>query len=477
MKSHVFLSSVFAVATAFAVDVDSVLTRQQWPWSTDVRVEYRLLNTAGAPVNVTVAAFDGETPLPVPGRDAVTGDLYGVSGDGTHAFSIDPIKAFGKTQVSLANFKVRLSVVEAPESTNVLYRIFDLDDGAHVDVTRADILNGHYGTYETDFAKVGPGFTTSLTDVLIWTGVTNDVYKTSKLVMRRVPAAGVVWQCGATGATKGNTSINPTRKYVKLTEDYFIGVFELTQAQWKKITGSNPSQFKGEDDSGLRPVEKMTYADFRGNPVPVASNKRGWITGERINWPTNSYLHDVAEGSFCHKLTVKTGCEFDLPTEAQWEFACRAGTDSKFSSGKGETEAAAREVAWTYLDGDKFTHPVGQKAPNAYGLYDMHGNVMEMAANAGAMYSGGATAGTGDTEEDPVVDPVGKTDVASYDSFNRIKRGGSYGYNWPDNTALEISWGDCGTAPRCSWYVWYLGRSDMGGRMVCPVNPQWSPHN
>jgi len=125
---------------------------------------------------------------------------------------------------------------------------------------------------------------------------------------------------------------------VALTKPFFMGKFAVTQEQYEQLTGENPSIFKG-----------------KGNPV------------ERVSW-------DDAQ-AFCKMLTEKTKQAVQLPTEAQWEYACRAGTATTYYSG--DTEADLARVAWYTGNSKSTTHPVGQKDPNAFGLYDMHGNVMQ----------------------------------------------------------------------------------------------------
>ena len=140
-----------------------------------------------------------------------------------------------------------------------------------------------------------------------------------------------------------------TQHRVTLTRDYWLGTYEVTQAQWKAVMGNNPSKFKGDD----LPVEQVSWEDAK---------------------------------EFCERLnndsSVKKpkGYRFDLPTEAQWEYACRAGTTTALNNGKNLASETGRcanldKVGW-YCE-NKSTHPVGQKKPNAWGLYDMHGNVWE----------------------------------------------------------------------------------------------------
>ena len=152
---------------------------------------------------------------------------------------------------------------------------------------------------------------------------------------------------------------------VTLTCDYFLGKYEVTQGQWKAVMGNNPSRFKKGD---AYPVENVSWFDAK---------------------------------RFCRKLNelyagkLPQGYRFDLPTEAQWEYACRAGTTSALYSGKEVTAEDGAcpnvdEVAWYQKNQKSGTHPVGQKRPNAWGLYDMYGNVIEWCRDWSAFYEGDA---------------------------------------------------------------------------------------
>ena len=113
--------------------IQQVIVRQQWPWSTDVKVEYKLAEVT-SPVDISVKAFNGETELPLP-AEAVSGDLYGISESGIGQFIIDPVKAFGNQKVAIADFRVELELSESAANINeVLYRIVDLDNGSIDDV-------------------------------------------------------------------------------------------------------------------------------------------------------------------------------------------------------------------------------------------------------------------------------------------------------------------------------------------------------
>lgn len=128
---------------------------------------------------------------------------------------------------------------------------------------------------------------------------------------------------------------------VELTEVFYIGQTEVTQALYKEVMGTNPSNFKGE---GTLPVEQVSYKDAM---------------------------------AFCAKLSEKTGRTFTLPTEAQWEYAARGGQNAPAEPTIYSGSNNVVEVAWCEKNSGEKTHPVASKAPNALGVYDMTGNVWE----------------------------------------------------------------------------------------------------
>jgi len=132
--------------------------------------------------------------------------------------------------------------------------------------------------------------------------------------------------------------------------DFFIGKYEVTQAEWKAVMGDNPAHYKGDN-------------------LPV----------ELVSW------NDVQE--FIGKLNALTGIPYRLPTEAEWEFAARGGVNSKGYKYSGSN--TANDVAWIDSNSSKTTHPVGSKSPNELGIYDMSGNVMEWCADWLGQYTDG----------------------------------------------------------------------------------------
>ena len=182
----------------------------------------------------------------------------------------------------------------------------------------------------------------------------------------------ILIQPGSFTMGSNQSNENPAHK-VNLTKPYYLSKYEVTQEQWEKVMGGNPSQFKDTKN----PVENVSWTDCQ---------------------------------SFVAKLKEKVpGRAFRLPTEAEWEYACRAGTTGDYCYGDGEGTLA--EYAWYNSNSNSTTHPVGEKKPNAWGLYDMHGNVWEWCAD---WY--------GDYPATAVGDPQG-----SSPGSDRVVRGGSWG--------------------------------------------------
>jgi len=260
-------------------------------------------------------------------------------------------------------------------------------------------------------------------------GITDERYKTSIVLLRKIPAAGVTWKMGAPlgevgqyytqGATTYDYRNRETLHNVTLSADYYMAVYEVTRKQYSHAGFGNsmPLSLDQYADSAIRPVAKVSYANIRGS-----SNGSLWPS--RSN---PSLAHAVDGNSALGRLRVHTGLAFDLPTEAQWEYACRAGVDTAINNGTNMTQPnkdlAMYVVGWTggnsmneLAEGEpegRATHAVGRRVPNAWGLYDMHGNVWEFCLD---WYDRTAT-----QSSDPEVDPLG-LDTGTY----RSTRGGSY---------------------------------------------------
>jgi formylglycine-generating enzyme required for sulfatase activity len=202
-----------------------------------------------------------------------------------------------------------------------------------------------------------------------------------------LPAVGFVWTHIGTGmkfayipagefvmgspADEIGRDSNETRHRVKLTRAFMMTTTPVTQSQWKAVMGENPSFFKADD----LPVENVSWDDA------------------------------VA---YCQMLCEQEGKQYRLPTEAEWEYACRAGTTTAYYTGDGE---AALDVAgWYHANSEERTQPVGQKKSNAWGLCDVHGNVWQWCNDCFADYPAG-----------DVSDPKGPPEGSS-----RVLRGGAW---------------------------------------------------
>ena len=131
MKATTGFAAFMAAASLGAAQIDEVIVRQQWPWSTDVKVEYKISGVS-APVDVGVKVYDGEDEIVSENlARSLKGDIYGISTNGIGTIIIDPVKAFGTARKVMANFKVELVPSDSPANMcEVLYKVYDLEDGA-----------------------------------------------------------------------------------------------------------------------------------------------------------------------------------------------------------------------------------------------------------------------------------------------------------------------------------------------------------
>ena len=376
-----------AASAATAASIDRVVVRQQWPWSTDIRVEYEISGVT-SPVDLVVRAWNGNEELDATRlRSAIKGDLYGIASSGVGTLVIDPATAFGTSRVALPDFKVELTTVASPTGMDeVLYKIVNLEPPYDiVDVRRADFLNGHYGNYVTNYTALNSYFSSNLDDVFIWTDITNNLaYKTTHMVFRKIPAAGKSYVM-----QDGNADVNGGAGVsVSFTNDFYLGVFEVTQAQMSKFSNAT-HYYKNPLYSATRPADSVYWG----------THLRGTSASDGRAWPEGDHLAPES-GSFLGAMQNATGLLADLPTEAMWEFAARAGatgngnytgntvgrTQSLILVGCGvnnpsNVNTCKGNPAETYggenCDLSVGTKTVGSFLPNAYGLYDMMGNVLE----------------------------------------------------------------------------------------------------
>jgi formylglycine-generating enzyme required for sulfatase activity len=367
------LIGLSAPAVRATVTVSNV-TAAQTPGTKLVVITYDVASTAASSVTISLAIRDGETPIPA---TSLSGHIGAGVATGTGRSITWNAGADWNGNFS-ANLKAYVTAVDGsspPEAGN--YMVVDLSGGptaTNYPVTYLD--------------AVPPGG---------WT----DAHKTTLLVLRRIPAGTFTMGSPADELGRWN---DETQHQVTLTKDFYIGVFQVTQKQWERVMGTTPSFFAGDK----RPVEQVSYNDIRGSSAGAG-------------WPANN---NVDASSFMGRLRARTGiASFDLPTEAQWEYACRAGTtraynDQTKNGGAGSdclttgwgSDANLEPLAWYGANSSSARHrEVGTKQANAWGLYDMHGNVREWCLDWYGTYPG------------TVSDPVG----AGNGSF-RVLRGGSW---------------------------------------------------
>ncbi len=214
-----------------------------------------------------------------------------------------------------------------------------------------------------------------------------------KLEMVLIPAGEFLM--GSPDSDKDAQYTERPQHRVRITKPFYLGKYPVTQEQWEAVMGNNPSGFKGPKN----PVEQVGWDDCQ---------------------------------QFLKRLNRKVGgAMFQLPTEAQWEYACRAGSTTRYCFGN--DASGLGQYAWYGENSGGNTHPVGQKKPNAWGLYDMHGNVWEWCQD---WYESGFYA------RSPTDDPT----VGGTESVHVIRGGDWY-----------FDAGYCRSAVRSEFERWYQG--------------------
>ena len=372
MNKFKFLLAAVLLAPLSAVAgepyVTNLVFRQNWPWNGKVSINFTLVADTGTDLDITATHAGGAIDLTQAGLNLQP--LFVMPGD-CH-LEWDPAAAgYGELK--------DLKIAVAPCKADHTYLVFDLTTGAH-----------EY------LAAVPEGG---------WT----EEYKTTKFVFRRIPAGTFTMGCTqeifdylGLDSTNDKWLIGHT---VTLTHDYYFAIFPLTQAQYAAVTDGSPAA-----NTKLQ-VQGISHTNLRGEQ-------------SEVNWPATGYA--VAETSFLSKFRQRVGASFlvDLATEAQWERAARAGSSGIWYSIDGYPKGGTpdelgewgSEACTNFLQSIASTSgDVGQKQPNAWGIYDLIGLYGEVGLDFATNSKWGAAF------PDYSTDPVG---LAT--STARIQRGSSW---------------------------------------------------
>ena len=439
MKLQMTTAAIFASASIFAVPEVSNVTFSQDVMSRRVAISYSLSAPAIVTLDILTNAVDETSgvSIGVENMRYLSGDVNRQVAAGNHAISWEADKAWPGPDGK--GFKITDSSVRAKVTA---WPLDNPPDVMVVDLIRAGGSSTYDVTYYTSLANLPGGL------------LANTEYRTSKLVMKRVRAP----ECGTYVMGNLKETGHRTEEYqhtVILTNDYYLGVFEVTQSQYKNITGSYPSShFTTQRD--MRPAEKITANGWRGQQYP--------------NQPLANYPIGL--------LASRSGYAFDFPSETQFEYACRAGNYEGFWPDGSAIDLTAVNTAWTSernlgclarygMNGytrnestgsysepsasvppaDGGTAEVGSYEPNSWGFYDMLGNVDEICLD---FYKAANYADNGS-----VVPPSGADD-----SSKIAMRGVCY---WDQ-------WYNCRSSRRLGETISTAQRTH-GCRLACPITP------
>lgn len=406
IKSLVFAGSALAAVTVSAVQVSDVTARQRWPWNNLVDVEFTVSDAADGEaycVDLSAQYRGGDAKV-----SAVTLLSEPVVGAGTHRLTWD----FGK---DCPNFKA--------DDMQMIVSVYPFSDATPVYLV-IDVSGGESATkYPVRYTTVAP----------VHTAGAADPCKTTEIWMKRVKHGTNVMGGGSSDSYAAHT--------VTLTEDYYLGIFPLTQAQVARIGQTVSTRklayFTNETCNATRPADILQYNSVRDS---------------KYLYPTDK---NITQDSILGRLRTRTGMFLDLPTEWQWEYACRAGLSAARYPG-----AQWRHVGNAFPEGvstpDRMwteeygTSYVDRYDPNPWGFYGMLGNVWEWCANLPATIA----------KNDVLKDPEGPDGNGSR---GRTLRGGSYQW-WNSKNAAAFS-----RLNKDSWNVTDGDSTGYGARLCLTV--------
>ena len=307
----------------------------------------KITYTLDAPAIVSVELLAGGASLPPAAADGLAGDVNRIVPAGTHEIVWNARTGWQGNSAAAVTARVTASATNSLP----LYLAIDLSGG--IDAATWPVM---YFAREADV----PG------------GVTNKTWKTTAMLFRRIDptdSVGFVMGCAYEHQLNRNPlSEHPVRVWI--TKPYYMAVFETTNAQWVRLAGADCGRERYYQGS-MAPVERMAYRYVRGYD-------------KGLQWPE---VAEPDETSAANYFRARTGLAVDIPTEAQWEWACQAGTGDSVANFDWVVNEATQMLQYNgnamvhpqYVLNDRGTRDVGSFPPNAFGLYDMEGNVWEFA--------------------------------------------------------------------------------------------------
>ena len=458
--------SAFGALSAFALPQ---VSNVRVSYSTPSRVEISY-DLTGGPAIVTLDVLTNAAQWTSIGVDAlygtnavpgITGDVFRrVGGDTRHTIVWNAFDAWGAAGGRFAPGELKFEVKAFPYANSPDYLVTDLRPG----IAAADRVK-YYPS--EDFLPGGL--------------LANPAYRTTHLVLRRIRARNVRWTMGATTAPQaffeptdvaGNNPKAAEKCHrVTMPNDYYIGVFEITQAQWTHVTGRNVSYYKASPESPMRPADSVSYARLR-EAAFSCSEADGKLPHPDYSWPLPPH-----PDSFLGMLRALTAGEFDydLPGDVEWEFACRAGLPEGYWNDGSDARDSSLVPGRCNENGgwlpDETSYPsspsigptnatavCGSYPPNRWGLYDMHGNVQEWCVD---WFQENYLEGWINIDLNDPMKTLGGG-AAEGLAYRRVRRGGSFITKAFDPTGAN----DCRASSR-SGYQAGACYVNMGGRVAC----------
>lgn len=304
------------------------------------------------------------------------------------------------------------------------------------------------------------------TNALPYGGLANRLYATNNVVFRRIHAAGkdFTMKCYTAKSSSMDDARNDNR-LIRLTRDYYLAIYETTGGHFRTLTGTEASGSLTQAAKYGGAVDEYPLCGYNSHSAIR------WDDANTTQWPTGGHEGNPAKSCTIQTMRDRFGFKIDLPTEAEWEFACRAGTVTHYPfSGQMPANPTAADFdpwCWSSHNSISGPHPVGLLPPNAWGLYDMNGNVSEICLDFFDNTDGwmermyevpGGDSTDGRTDPMGVSRPTSALVSGKSQEQTRVKRGGCY--------LKESSWQRSGV--RDFSYGGYDGKAP-GMRLACPA--------